>query len=133
MKKNQKNNNTAKADRPVYHIFENAVLNEIFCPTEEESQVFLQNMMDVFIDKVVKRIDVSKAFYDKKEGDRMCRLLFTHMCAHIETAFELGWREAMNREAVPQLRLMKERMDAHIAHLELDCKHAGNPWEDEQK
>lgn len=121
MKKNRKNK-AGKSQRPAHHMFGNAVLNELFCPSPSAARAYVDASVETF----------DEWFHTPEIPDE-CReaRITAYIMGVMETAFELGWREAMKREAIPQVKLIKNRMDAHIAHLELDCKYAGNPWEDE--
>ena len=121
MKKNSKNK-AGKSQRPAYHMFGNAVLNELFCPSPSAARAY--------VDASVENFD--EWFHTPEISDECREVRITsYIMGVMETAFELGWREAIKREAIPQVRLMKNRMDTHIAHLKHGCKYAGNPWDDE--
>jgi len=99
MSKNKKKNKQPHKEQtaPKCRIFNNPVLNDIFCSTEEDAVEFCQAVYDRFMECVVKHFDPTLPLDDKKQLSKMHRHLVAHICAHIECAFELGWNEAMRR------------------------------------
>ena len=97
--KNKKKNKHPRSGQaaPSYRLFGNAVLNDIFCYSEEASVDFCQLAYDRFMECVVKLFDPTLPPDDKEQLSKMRHRVVAHICAHIECAFELGWNEAMRR------------------------------------
>ena len=100
--------NRAAIRRP-FHLFGNEVLNELFCPTEEDARAFADATTENFTEWMKKVADAPQS--------RTKALVTAYLCAHIETAFELGWREALGREAIPFIKLQRDRLAGHCDSL----------------
>ena len=86
-KKKQRGN----PDKQNYHIFGNKQLNKMFCDSREASINFCRLAVDKFDDWFDNpRLEVTHM------GERENKIV-AYMAGLIETAFELGWSEAMKR------------------------------------
>jgi hypothetical protein len=78
-----------KPNKKIYHIFGNKQLNEMFCDSRESSIDFCRMSVDKFDEWFGSpRLKVSLI------GEREHKIV-AFMAGLIETAFELGWKEAM--------------------------------------
>lgn len=108
MSKNKKKNKQSRSGQaaPSYRLFGNAVLNDIFCSTEEDTAEFCQTVSDNFVEHVVKHFDPTLPPDDKKQLLTNQLRLIAYTCGHIEASFELGWNEAMRRASKVMLEDM---------------------------
>lgn len=87
-----------KSKKPKHHLFGNATLNELFCSSAESSREFCR--------LAVKTHDEHFGSPVTLMGERECKII-SYQSAVMETAFELGWREAM--------KAMKSELEKRIA------------------
>lgn len=73
-------------DSKTYEIFSNERLNEIFCPDESEARCFTKTAWETFYKHILSGLE--------RTGS-LSLLVASYHAAVLETAFELGWREAM--------------------------------------
>ena len=77
----------SKPNREKYHIFGNKQMNEIFCATPKATREFIDAAFEAFHDADANLLP-----------DREYRIHVASFVAGVmETAFELGWKEAMKR------------------------------------
>lgn len=77
----------SKPNREKYHIFGNKQMNELFCATPEATREFIDAAFEAFHDADANLLP-----------DREYRIHVASFVAGVmETAFELGWKEAMKR------------------------------------
>ena len=107
MSKKNNNNKQPRSGQaaPKYRIFNNPVLNDIFCSTEEDTKEFCQTVFNRFMECVVN-FDPTLPPGDKEQLSEIQRRLVAHICGHIEASFELGWNEAMRRASKVMLEDM---------------------------
>lgn len=74
-------------DRKSHHIFTNPRLNEIFCATPKAARGFVDAAFESF----------READANLLPDDEYRIHVASFVAAVIETAFELGWKEAMRR------------------------------------
>lgn len=93
-----------------HNLFTNEVLNDIFCATREDSHQWCKQCVSTF-DEFMGRGHL--------QGDPTARdaAIVSYICAHVETAFELGWREALAREAIPVIKQTRDRLRDHCDEL----------------
>ena len=84
----KKESHTApRAAKPKHHIFTNAYLNEIFCATPKDTVEFVKTAFDMFRDADANLLP-----------DLEYRIHVAGFVAGVmETAFEMGWKEAMKK------------------------------------
>lgn len=87
----KKSRNT-EGRKPKHHLFNNKILNDILCPTEECSREFAEHAISTLVD-TIRRHDA------QNDSVKMRRLFIAYVCAHVETSFELGWKEAILRSS----------------------------------
>jgi hypothetical protein len=71
-----------------HHLFTNKVLNNLFCSTKEDMREFCREAVETYDEWFGEPITLM--------GQRENRIISYH-AAMVETAFELGWNEAMKR------------------------------------
>ena len=77
----------SKPNRKKYHIFGNKRMNELFCATPKATREFIDAAFEAFHDADANLLP-----------DREYRIHVASFVAGVmETAFELGWEEAMKR------------------------------------
>ena len=77
----------SKPNREKYHIFGNKQMNELFCATPKATREFIDVAFEAFHDADANLLP-----------DREYRIHVASFVAGVmETAFELGWKEAMKR------------------------------------
>ena len=84
-----------------HHLFNNEVLNQLFCHTPKDARVFCRECVSSF----------REMFGDAMVGEEY--RVICHQAAMMETAFELGWREALRREAIPRIKQVRNTLLAH--------------------
>lgn len=85
--KKTKSHTAPRAANPKHHIFANKVLNEIFCATPKDTREFVTTAYEMFC-------DADANLMPEKEY----RVHVASFVAGVmETAFEMGWNEAMKR------------------------------------
>ena len=84
MSKKKQNNNP---DKKKHHIFTNNRLNELFCATPKDTVEFVKTAFDMFRDADANLLP-----------DLEYRIHVAGFVAGVmETAFEMGWKEAMKK------------------------------------
>ena len=87
MKKKQNN----KPNKKKHHIFTNKQLNELFCATPKDTVEFVNTAFEMFCDADANLLP-----------DLEYRIHVASFVAGVmETAFELGWNEAMKKMKTP--------------------------------
>ncbi len=74
-------------DKKSHHIFTNPHLNEIFCATPKAAREFVDAAFESFRDADANLLP----------DDKYRIHVASYVAGVIETAFELGWKEAMTR------------------------------------
>ena len=103
------------------------MLNQIFCRTEKDTRAFCRESVSTFRD-----------FF----GDAATLIedlpIIANQAAMLETAFELGWREALRREAIPRIKQVRSSLLSHCntlvaqrdgeepIHVRIDMSSASN-------
>ena len=84
MSKKKQNNNP---DKKKHHIFTNNRLNELFCATPKDTVEFVNTAFEMFCDADANLLpDLEYRIH-----------VASFMAGLMETSFELGWKEAMQR------------------------------------
>ena len=91
-KKKQNNKPNKEQAAPYYRIFDNEILNDIFCSTKEDMREICRKAVETYDDCFGEPITLM--------GQRENRIISYHV-AMMETAFELGWKEAMKKMKTP--------------------------------
>ena len=116
-----------EASRPKHHLFENEVLNQLFCRTAKDTRTFCCECVSSFRELFGE---------DAMQGEE--HRIIAHQAAMMETAFELGWREALRREAIPRIKqvrcsllshcdtLVAQRDGKEPIHVRIDMSSASN-------
>ena len=95
-----------KASSPKHHLFENEVLNQLFCRTEKDTRTFCRECVSAFRELFGEDAMVGEEYH-----------VICHQAAMMETAFELGWREALRREAIPRMKQVRNTLLDHCNTL----------------
>ena len=85
-----------------HHLFNNEVLNQLFCRTQKDARVFCRECVSTFREMFG---DAATLLEDHR--------IIAHQAAMTETAFELGWREALRREAIPRIKRVRDNLLHH--------------------
>ena len=85
-----------------HHLFENEVLNQLFCRTEEDTRTFCRESVSTFRELFGEDAMVGEEYR-----------VICYQAAMMETAFEMGWREALRREAIPRIKQVRNTLLAH--------------------
>ena len=91
-----------KTSSPKHHLFENEVLNQLFCRTAKDTRTFCRECVGTFRELFGE---------DAMQGEE--HRIIAHQAAMTETAFELGWREALRREAIPRIKRVRDNLLHH--------------------
>ena len=91
-----------KTSSPKHHLFNNEVLNQLFCRTQKDARVFCRECVSTFREMFG---DAATLLEDHR--------IIAHDAAMLETAFELGWREALSREAIPRMKQVRTSLLHH--------------------
>ena len=95
-----------EASRPKHHLFENEVLNQLFCRSAKDTRTFCCECVSSFRELFGG---------DAMQGEE--HRIIAHQAAMMETAFELGWREALRREAIPRIKQVRASLLSHCDTL----------------
>ena len=108
MKKKQNNNPNKKK----HHIFTNKQLNEMFCATPKDTREFVNTAFEMFCDADANLLP-----------DLEYRIHVASFVAGVmETAFELGWNEAMKKMKTPSNSPSRGRTQSPMNKLNnLNC------------
>ena len=74
----------AGGEAPKHHLFQNDILNVLFCKTEADAASMAQQTLETFEEMVMPVPEDMKSRF------------LAYMLANIETAFEYGWKEALD-------------------------------------
>ncbi len=80
----------AGGEAPKHHLFQNDILNVLFCNTEADAASMAQQTLETFEEMVMPVPEDMKSRF------------LAYMLATIETAFEYGWKEALDFAAYRQ-------------------------------
>ena len=94
-KKKQNNKPNKKQAAPYYRIFGNEILNDIFCDSREAFIDFYRLSVERF-DQWFDNPRLKVTFIGERENK-----IVAFMAGLMETAFELGWNEAMKKMKTP--------------------------------
>ena len=113
MSKKKQNN---KTDKKKHHIFGNKQLNEMFCDSREASIDFCRLSVDNF-DQWFDNPRLKVTLIGERENK-----IVAFMAGLMETAFELGWNEAMKKMKTPSNSPSRGRTQSPMNKLNnLNC------------
>ena len=93
-----------KASSPKHLLFKNEVLNQLFCRTAKDTCTFCREALAMHEEFFKNPVTLM--------GESEHRIVAHHL-AIMEAAFELGWREALRREAIPRIKQVRNTLLAH--------------------